>query len=243
MAYAFVGFGGADGVVSCPWPWQTPVCPPECYCEFYGGYYEDDEAYVLRLDVMGVDSIEEASQGVLFARALGESFMVTDPGDVRGVALEKTAPGRWTVEIVYSTDDSGVPVAGRTDTGFRDEITKNASLRAEFPNLQVVSARRLRLLDPAGVKYWLSAAVLWSASHGSTMAYDRAENVWLGSAAKRQRSLPPKEPVPVGPGGKTEPGGKLSTETVVAMALVGAVLVYALIGKKKHALTGRKKAT
>jgi hypothetical protein len=227
--------GAADGVVSCPWPWQTPVCPPECYCEFYGGYYEDDEVYVLRLDVMGIDAIEEASQAILFARALGESFMVTDPCDVRGVAFDKTSTGRFTVEIPYSTDDAGVSVAQHTEAGLGEKIAENGSLRAEFPNFQVVSARRLRLLDEAAVKYWLSAAIVWSASHGSTIAYDRAENVWTGSAAQRQKALQSKEPLPVGPPPGSNEGVGLSTETMVGLALVGVVLLLAFRARRRKA--------
>lgn len=232
MSYAALGQTEADVAASCPWPWQEPQCPPACYCNFYGLYYDTDEVYVFRLTAKLPSPIDTSSKALLFARALGEGFMRTDTSDVRGVAFEDLGQGRYQVDIVYTTTDDGVPIAQKNDTGLTEALSVSPLLRDEFPGLVVEHGRRLQLLDKGAIAYWLSAPVVWSAQTRSvTQAYGRGDNVWHGTAAQRQAQLQPKEPTPVGPGGGNGGGiftGKTSSTTIVGAVVIGAILWMAL---------------
>lgn len=222
-----IALGDPDVSSSCPWPWETPVCPPACYCDFYGLYYARDEVYVFRAVVRLGQPIDKASKALLFGRALGEAFVPAL--DVRGVALSDLGDGSWQVEIVYTAPIPGAPLLQKNDAGLREAIETSSPLRAEFPGLQVVSGKRLQLLAPEAIAFWLSAPVLWSSqSDEPTQAFARGEGVWLGTAAQRQVQLQPQKPVPVGPAGGGGVGGQLSTKTVVGVIVIGAVLWAAL---------------
>lgn len=228
VTYAAFGQSfGNDVATSCPWPWQTPTCPPECYCDFYGAYYATDEVYVFRAVVQLPTPLDTTSKAMLFARAFGEGTLAVNPLDVRGVAIADLGGGRFQVDIVYTTDDAGVPLAQKSDASLTQAINDAPPLRDEFPGMVVESGRRLELLSPSAVAYWLSVPIVWSAEHGPTQAYGQGQNVWLGTAAQRQVKLEPKDPTPVGqkpPPGKPPGSGKIDTTAVLGAAAIAAVL-------------------
>ena len=227
MSYRAMGqVASTDVATSCPWPWQTPRCPPECYCDFYGAYYASDEVYVFRTVVQLPAALDTTSKAMLFARAFGEATLSVNPLDVRGVALSDLGGGRYQVDIVYTTEDAGVPLAQKGDASLTKAISEATPLRDEFPGMVVESGRRLLLLDDGATAYWLSVPVVWSASHGATQAYGQGQNVWIGTAAQRQVKLEPKDPTPIGVNPpKTPPAaGGMNTTTIIGAAAIAAVL-------------------
>jgi hypothetical protein len=217
---------------SCPWPWQTPECPPECYCDFYGAYYATDEVYVFRAVVKLPASIDSTSQAMLFAKAFGEATLGTNPLDVRGVTVLDLGGGSYQVEIVYTTSDAGVPLAQKGDVSLTQAIDASPALRDEFPGMKVSGGRRLQLLDAGSVAYWLSVPIVWRAGAGPTQAYGRGDNVWLGTAAQRQAQMKPKDPTPVGTKPPTSVGG-LDSTALLGAAAIAAVLWLAFTRRKR----------
>ncbi len=228
-------FGQVDVADSCPWPWEDLSCPPDCYCTFAGVRYATDEVYVLRVKVDLPSPIDSTSKALLFARALGQSFVsMEQTREVRGVAVKDLSGGLWQVDIVYTSPEGGTPFVSRTVEGMREDIDGNKTLRDAFPGMSVLSAKRLELIAPSSVIYWLSVPVVWSSqleleggAGGPTRAYGSGQNVWRGTAAERQVQMAPKKPAPGGPGPGGGPGARAGPSTVaVGVVLLGGFWLW-----------------
>jgi hypothetical protein len=254
VAMGLVGMGQLDDDVqeSCPGIiFDTE--PTNDFCPFRRSYWDNDDVYVMRIVVRGMPEVENTSQALKWAQAYGTSLITIpgygiEPRDVRGLVFRRSGSGQqWTIDIVVTTIDSGLPVVQRTPAGVIKELNKDKELRKQWPDFEVTHFSSLELLK--NTSDWLAAPIVWSSQLfnqigiGKTEAYGRGEGVWMGgTAANPQAKIQPKPPTPIipppGPGPVPPPAGPPSKNAKTAgvllgVALVGAVGYFAFVKPKQ----------
>lgn len=234
----------------------------DCYENYLGLWQDSDDVYVFRMHLTGIaPPIETAAQALKFVKAFGQVHRQKDM-DVNGVAVEDKGNGNYTIEVVYTTTDSG-PTGCRfgvcwTEGTLAEKIIEQPELKAEWPSIGVTGGYRRELVKPlAAVDFWRSSPVLWShvfesagGFGGPTQSYGSQQGAWTGSASHRQARFVPPDIPPVGPVVPPPPGPPVvppgpngppvvppekagMTNEQLGMIAIGLVGAYLIFGRKK----------
>jgi hypothetical protein len=209
----------------------------------------DDEVYVLRVVVRKV-TFGQLSQPLEWVAALGRVFgsgkawgLGVLPYDIRGIVFEERPGGGLQLDFIVTFSGSWTErTIFKKEWTIRDELGADARLISLWPELQVEVVDWFYLAGQETreeVIYWLAQPLLWNhrlgASGATTQAFKDMQNVWVGTAEKRQRrwsapAVPPIEPPPVPSNGEPKKG--VDPKHLLGIVAIAAVGYFVLRERK-----------
>jgi hypothetical protein len=209
----------------------------------------DDEVYVLRAVVRKV-TFEKLSQPLEWVAALGRVFgsgkawgLGVLPYDIRGVVFEELPGGGIQLDFIVTFSGSwSERTVFKKEWTIRDELAADAKLTSLWPELLVGDVAWFYLAGQSTrveVSYWLVQPLLWDhrigASGSTTQAWKDMQNVWIGTAEKRQRRWTPPVVPPITPPTEPpneQPKGGIKSEHLLGIVAIAAVGYFVLREKK-----------